>query len=226
MKTIWILGLLFSLGVTLRAEKPSGEVIEVHACEVYTGGCTASAQATMGGRSLLRVWNIASGEMDGVNLGGLRVALVETAERNLAATGTQSQAAVAYLPADLGETQRAAVTRWLQWQRGDEATGQFVVKSAPIEYSREGGRVSIRVGETISLRTRAIAACDAGGCGESLWYEPRTQTSDFTVLVNEHSSVIEPALRLVWKDHNAKSVFFARFGDDKLERKFQLAAVE
>ena len=45
------------------------------------GGCTASAQAHVGGRSMLRVWSFENGAQDGVELKGLQIAALQVAER-------------------------------------------------------------------------------------------------------------------------------------------------
>jgi len=202
------------------AASPSGEYVELHACEVYTGGCTASAQATLGGRSVLRVWNFQSGEMGGVNLAGQTVMVLEVAEENLAMAKTRAAQAVAYLPESASVAQREGLLSWLV-QAGVKPEVTHVV---PVAYRRDGARIVASGGHGANFSTRAIEACDSGSCGEQLWYEPRGKTDSFTVLVNDHSSVEEPALKLVWKDHSAKSVFFGRFGGEK-QSGFQLAGL-
>jgi hypothetical protein len=199
---------------------PSGEYAELHACEVYTGGCTASAQATLGGRSVLRVWNFQSGQSAGADLAGQTVMVLEVANENLAMPKTSATRAVAYLPESATAAQREGLRAWLA-QSGINAAETRVV---PVSYKREGARITAAGGADVSFTTRAIEACDAGSCGEQLWYEPRGQTDGFTVLVNEGSSIIEPALQLSWKDHAAKSVFFGRFGGGK-QGGFQLAGI-
>jgi hypothetical protein len=219
------LSLFVSAGFLNAASDPSGRVVELHACEVYTGGCTASAQATQGGRSLLRLWSFENGAHSGVDLAGLQVAALQIADKNLALSDTQTSAAVVYLPAQASDVQRQALVSWLKSTNPEIAAARLVEKVAPISYARDASRISVRVGNEIALQTRAIARCEAGGCGESLWYQPRSKTGKFTVLVNENSSVNEPTLALVWKDHTTKSVFFGRFGDDS-KPEFRLAAVE
>jgi hypothetical protein len=216
---------LVSAGLLNASPAPSGRVVELHACEVYTGGCTASAQATQGGRSLLRVWSFENGEYGGVDLAGLQMAALEVSDKNLALSDTQTSAAVVYLPAQATDVQRQALVSWLKATNPEIAAARFVEKVAPINYARDAARISVRVGKEIALQTRSIARCERGGCGESLWYQPRSKTGKFTVLVNENSSVNEPTLSLVWKDHTAKSVFFGRFGDDS-KPEFRLASVE
>lgn len=206
-------------------EVPSGRIVEVHSVEVYTGGCTASAQATMGGRSMLRVWSFEDGAQDGVELKGLQIAALQVAEKNLAFADTQATSAVVYLPQKATDAQRAALVSWLKTANPDIASAPMVEKIVGIKYEQKDERISVSVGEQIALRTREIQKCDAGACGESLWYKPRSKTGGYTVIVNESSSVNEPALSLVWKDNSAKSVFFGQFGPDA-KPEFRIASLE
>lgn len=202
------------------AGSPSGEYVELHACEVYTGGCTASAQATLGGRSVLRVWNFQAGESGGVDIAGQTVMALEVANENLAMPSTQAVRAVVYLSDTASAAQRDGLLSWLT-QAGVKVEEARVV---PLGYTRSGSQIIVKGGKELSFSTRAIEACDSGSCGEQLWYEPRGKMDSFTVLVNEHSSVEEPALKLAWKDHSAKSVFFGKFGGEK-QSGFQLAGL-
>src|SRR5258708_1411198 len=95
MKKFLFVGLTWlaagSLGV---AGLPQGNLIELHSCEVYAGGCVVSSEATQGGRYLLQVWDIGGGSWQGADLSGLRVAVFETGRENLAAEKTRADAAV------------------------------------------------------------------------------------------------------------------------------------
>lgn len=219
--------LLFSLLMALPAwalaaggDGPTGEYAELHACEVYTGGCTASAQATLGGRSVLRVWNFQSGKAAKADLAGLSAVVLEVADANLAMKGTTPSGAIVYLPKDASPAQKEGLLSWLASQGVKVSESRL----APVSYHRDGAKLSVSAGEDVAFTTRAIEACDSGSCGEQLWYEPRGQTDGFTVLVNDHSSVTEPAFKLSWKDHSAKSVFFGKFGSDQ-HAGFQLAGI-
>lgn len=208
---------------------PEGRVLELHACELYTGGCTASAQSTLGGRSLLRVWSFDRGSQDGVELRGLEVAALQVAEENLAFRETKPATAVVYLPARASDVQRAALLSWLKQAHAEFATAPLIEKTTAIDlaWSPDASRISARIGDGIALQTRALGHCDLGGCGEALWYSPRTETSTFTVLIDERSSVREPAVSLVWKNNGTNSVFLGRFGGVKIsEPSFSLGAVE
>jgi hypothetical protein len=207
------------------AEVPSGRIVEVHSVEVYTGGCTASAQATMGGRSMLRVWSFEEGAQEGVELKGLQIAALQVADKNLAFADTQATSAVVYLPRKATDAQRAALVGWLKAANPEIASAPMVEKIAEIKYEQKESRIALSVGEQIALKTREVQKCDAGACGESLWYKPRSKTGCYTVVVNESSSVNEPALSLVWKDNSAKSVFLGQFGPDATPE-FRVASLE
>ena len=219
------LTLLFLPVAALRAAPaPVGQVVELHACELYTGGCTASAQATLGGRSLLRVWDFEKGEQNGVSLAGLQIAALQVADENLAYADTAAKTAVIYLPAKINDAQRQALVSWLK-NNAEFRGADFVQKTADIDFKRSGGAVSVKIGNAIALQTREIEPCDTGGCGEALWYSPRSKTGEFTVLVDEKSSVSEPAVSLVWKDHGVRSVFLGRFDEgEKSEPTFRIAS--
>ena len=217
--------ILFSSAVAFAADRPQGQVVEVHAVEVYTGGCTASAQATSGGRSMLRLWSFESGEHNGVALDGLQIAALQAADENLAAAETAPKSAVVYLPRNASDAQRAALVDWLKAANTDISGTPLTEKISEIRYAQNGARISLNIGEAIAMKTREIQKCDTGACGESLWYKPRTKLGEYTVLVNETSTVSEPSLSLVWKDNSAKSVFFGSFGDDA-QPQFRLASIE
>ncbi len=190
------------------AAGPQGDYAELHSCEVYTGGCTASAWSSSAGRCTVRVWKIEAGEANGIDLAGLPVVVLEIGKENLAMRGVTAMAAVAYLPEEASSEQRQELEKWLKGE------GVVVTKArvVPISYARDGADITVRAGREISFATRAIGHCETGSCDESLWYEPRGKVGAYTVLMNDESVVDEPDLKISWKDHSSKSVFFGHFG--------------
>src|SRR3954452_8015496 len=89
---------IVATGAFAADHQPSGKLIELHSCEVYAGGCTVSSEAQQDGRYLLQVWDLTSGSWEGVKLGGLKVAVLESSSENLADAGTRAESTVVYLP--------------------------------------------------------------------------------------------------------------------------------
>jgi hypothetical protein len=191
---------------------PRGETVEVHSCELYTGGCTASAQYDSGGRSLLRIWKFNDGQENGVNLAGLRLGALEVSDENLARREIQPKQTVLYLPAGASAEQREALVAWVKRANPEIGSSAVSEKVAKIEYDRSGGAICAKVGEEIALQTRPMGHCDSGSCGESLWYSPKSNVGRFTVLVDEQCTLSEPAVFLKRQEHGIRSVFFAEFG--------------
>jgi hypothetical protein len=191
--------------------EPSGEFVELHSCDLYTGGCTASSESTLLGRQLFRVWSISQGTWDNQNLAGLKVALLQLGSVNLAEKGAFAEKAKIFLPKGLAAAQREALLCWLTSQGIASASTQ--VTDAEITYQRSGqATVNVGVGDSISLSTMAIGKCSSGACGQALWYEPQVKHSSFEVLASRVSKIRDASMNFLWADHDRPNVFLASFG--------------
>lgn len=194
------------------ADAPRGNLLELHSCEVYAGPCIINSQAPQGGRYMLRAWDFAGGEFDGANLSGLDLGVLQLSTDNLAADDSVSGKAVVYLPNAATEAQRNALLAWLKSQP-DFRPSNIQIRTVPMEFSQTGNGYTFSAGNFIRVKSAPLNRCQTGGCGEVLWYQPRSQTSVFTVASDDGSRVSEPMLRLKWNDADQRSVFLARFGD-------------
>lgn len=192
---------------------PRGNLIEVHSCEVYAGGCVVSSEAPQGGRYMVQVWDISSGAWEGVDLSGLQVAVLQVSQRNLAMASASTQEAVVYLPERASSDQRSELLAWLK-SREPRLEGVDVrTRAVALSLQRHPDQAIFRAGEQIALRVGSVGECKNRLCGEDLWYAPRGETTVFTVGANLGSQVDEPFLRLKWGDHGKRSVFLGRFGE-------------
>jgi len=131
-------------GTSLRAgENLHGDLLELHSCQLYIGGCIASSESPQDGRYLLRVWNFAGGSHDGTPLRGLQVALLETADENLAIGATQPNAAMAYLPQSATPAQAAALLDWLKSANPEVARMKLPARTVPMQFTSTRGMVFV-----------------------------------------------------------------------------------
>src|ERR1043166_9546816 len=79
------------------AEAPRGDLLEIHSCQLYIGGCIASSEATQEGKYALRVWSFTGGSHRGADLGNLQTALLEISDQNLATRDPRPTDAALYL---------------------------------------------------------------------------------------------------------------------------------
>jgi hypothetical protein len=211
--TLLLTGLLgFTLNIALADETPRGRLLELHSCEVFAGGCTVSSEAPQWGRYMLRAWNFTGGDFNGTELKGLRLAVLQTSPDNLAMTDSKSGEAVVYLPQAATLAQRDALLAWLKSTQKDFHPAKIETRVAPLQFTKTSDNYVFSAGDFVSVKTGATT-CESSGCGEALWYQPRTATSYFTVVENSTSQVNEPLLKLTWIDTGKRSVFLARFGE-------------
>jgi hypothetical protein len=206
---VFFCSLSLALQTSFGAE-PSGEFIELHSCDLYTGGCTASSESTLLGRQLFRVWSISEGTWNNQNLAGLKIALLELGSENLAEKGALADTAEIFVPEGLGPAQKEALLSWVLCQVIVPVSTESV--EAEITYQRSGCAANVTVGDFISLSTMAIDKCSSGACGQALWYEPQVKYSSFEVVESRSSVIRDPAIKFLWRDHDRPNVFLARFG--------------
>ena len=96
--------------------EPSGEFVELHSCDLYTGGCTASSESTLLGRQLLRVWAIRQGTWNHQDLADLKVAVLEVGSGNLAEKEGLAEKAEIYVPKGLDTARKEALLSWVTSQ--------------------------------------------------------------------------------------------------------------
>lgn len=205
--------LFCSLFVALRtcfSAEPSGEFVELHSCDLYTGGCTASSESTLLGRQLFRVWSMNQGTWNNQDLAGLKVALLELGSVNLAEKGALAEKAEIFVPKALAPAQKEALLSWVASQGITRASTRVV--EAEITYQRSGSAANVVVGDSIALSTMAIGKCGSGACGQALWYEPQAKHSSFEVVASRVSRIWDSALNFLWTDHDRPNVFLANFG--------------
>src|SRR6266702_5568878 len=90
MRRFWFAALAFSvlmgaLVLGSRAESVSvkGDYVEVRTASVFAGACHYNGEVTTTGRDTMMAWNVASGKWNGVDLTGMRVIAVVSADDNL-----------------------------------------------------------------------------------------------------------------------------------------------
>jgi len=207
-------------------DEPRGTLLELHSCELYAGGCVVSSEATLGGRYLLRAWNFSGGKLNGTELAGLQVAVLEAGKENLAADKATTERAIVYLPSDACPTQREALMAWVKAALPRVPADKLQGRVVPLQFARQGQSYMLSAGDLISVKTVPLGSCVFGSCGEELWYTPRSSSTVFTVAVNSASRVNEPSLKLKWNDGGKRSVFVARFGESDLTKNLYVTSAD
>jgi hypothetical protein len=216
----------FSLSQAIATDAPRGSLLEMHSCEVYAGPCVVNSEAPQEGRSMVRAWDFTGCSFNGIDFSGLQVAVLQLSTDNLAAPDSKTGRAVVYVPETASKPQQEALTAWVKSSQADFKPSEVQTRVAPLTFTRSEKGYTFAAGEFVSIKTASLAECAMGGCGEVLWYQPRSATSMFTVAVNKGSFVSEPLLNLKWNNTGTRSIFMARFGNDVPSKNLYVSIAE
>lgn len=202
----------FAIHAAFAGDAPRGSLLELHSCEVYAGPCVVSAESPQEGRCMARAWDFSGGSFQGTDFSGLQIAVVQSSPDNLAEAGSQPGNAVVYLPQSSTQTQRDALLAWLKASQTDFHPAKLQTRVVPLQFTKSDQGYTFSAGDFLTVKTAPLDQCAMGGCGETLAYQPRANTSLFTVVLNRGSKISEPLLKLHWDATGNRDIFLARFG--------------
>lgn len=193
---------------------PSGRYAEARTASVFAGACHYGGEAVTTGRSALCVWRIEGGAFEGVDLSGVKVAALVTADANLAED--VERRSVVYV--DSPDSQRGlAALRWLAATRAEIVGEVVLVRATSIETRIEDERYRVRAGEWFELDGGALPDRECCKMHYQVWYRPFDTQVDAIVGQDESFGCAEPALGLAWSRPNENAAFFGAFGANGTE---------
>jgi hypothetical protein len=208
-----LLGLVAS-GVP--ASEITGHYLEARTCQVYTGPCFAAGEVGLTGKDAVMAWNIQSGEVEGVDLAGLKVALVVRSDRTIGFAGVEpspSLGAVVLVDEQATPEQQQALVDFARKHAG--AAGQDIkqVRTAPIDMQLDVAALTgdLRVGRFVTLQTRRAQPGDCICSNESAYYPPLAQLSGFVPGVTVAGEVRAPALGSHWSIPDTRTAYLGVF---------------
>src|SRR5918994_6279772 len=71
-----------------------GDYVEVRTASVFAGACHYNGEVVTAGRDAMMAWNVTSGKWQGVDLTGVRVMAIVSADANLAEGNAVRQSAI------------------------------------------------------------------------------------------------------------------------------------
>ncbi|HVI70034.1 MAG TPA: DUF1326 domain-containing protein, partial [Pyrinomonadaceae bacterium] len=114
-----------------------GDYVEVRTASVFAGACHYNGEVVTTGRDAMMAWNVTSGKWQGVDLTGVRVMAVVSADANLAEGNAARQSEI-IVDSQASRTQALAIVNALK-ENYAASLGKVVgVRSAPITFERSG----------------------------------------------------------------------------------------
>ena len=215
MKSISVLtalALTLIAGFAFATETPTvqGEYIEARSASVYVGACHFGAEYVEGGREATAVWNIQSGSWNDVSLENLTVVAVISGKSNLA-IDTKTRKSVLYMDPSTTPEQRAALSTMLTTKYADVLGEVVATQTAAIEFTKEGTRYDVSVGEVLKLSANRYPCA---GCTQphQIWYTPLAAIQNAIVGKSEVYRYKDTHLPVTWQQGGIENnVFVGNF---------------
>lgn len=213
-----------ALGLLLLAAQPalagqiSGDYLEARTCDVFTGPCFANAEMSLGGKEAVMAWRVDEGGWNNINLQGLTVAVVTSAEWTIGDTGVfkydaGKMTSVILVDDKASPEQRVALVNFAKTQAAEYT--QNVARVQPVTMSFENDHLAasgkFQAGELASIETRALKKGDCVCTNEEMYYQPLTKARDITPAYTSTLSYTGDALNTSFTSHGQRSAFLGTF---------------
>ena len=209
--TVWVAQSVLGRDLTI-----GGDYVEARTSDVFTGPCFANAEVNLVGQEAILGWRIREGTWEDVPLEGLSVVAVVKASATLGDPHASPYPArtVIVVDEEATEEQQNALISFVRSMGGDLLRNTAKVTRARIEFSFDGhiGQASLRAGDIVELKTRALNHGDHLCGNEEVYYPPLAEVSNPTPAYTLAHWFRGQGLNSTWSSPNKRSAFVGLFG--------------
>ncbi|MDA2937845.1 DUF1326 domain-containing protein [Acidobacteria bacterium AH-259-A15] len=192
-----------------------GDYVEARTADVYTGSCFANAEVNLTGQEAIMAWRVRQGSWSGVSVDGLSVVAVIKANATLGDPFANPLPARSLIVVDdrASQEQKRALAGFAQSMAGDLLENVVSVQAAEIDMAldRSSNSVSLRVGDVITIKTRALTPKDLMCGNEEVYYPPLTEVSEAVPAFSLQHEFRGEGLDSTWSSPGRRSAFIGTF---------------
>ena len=194
-----------------RAESVSlrGDYVEVRTASVFAGACHYNGEVVTTGRDALMAWNVTSGKWQGVDLAGVRVLAIVSADANLGEANAARQSEI-IIDSSASRTQALAMTNALR-EKYTASLGKIVeVRTAPITFERTGRTYAVVTNEA-AINVEAMPNDLCCKMPNLVWYTPLVGLENRKVGYTSKALYSGKAVGEPWSRSGENSAFYGTF---------------
>jgi len=197
---------LSSTGETLSVR---GDYVEVRTASVFAGACHYNGEVTTTGRDALMAWNVKSGQWRGVDLAGVRVLAIVSAEVNLSEDNAARQSEI-IIGNNASDSQARAIAEALK-TRYASAFGKIIsVRRGLLSFEHEGRTYLVNT-DNASINVEAMPNDLCCKMPNLVWYSPlvgleNRKVGFTTMALYKGQGVSDP-----WQRSGENSAFYGTF---------------
>ncbi len=196
------------------ADPIEGQYLEIRTCQVYTGPCFANGEVGLSGKDAVMAWKIQRGQLDGVDLAGLGVAMVVRSTDTLGHGGLLDAGelqSMVILDDRATSDQRRALLQFAKQQTNVERVK--AVQTASIELGIDVATLSgqLQVGDFVEVKARKARPSDCICSNESAFYPPLAALKGFVPGVTIEGEVTVRPLGRRWSIPDSRTAYLGTF---------------
>jgi hypothetical protein len=186
-----------------------GDYVEVRTASVFAGACHYNGEVVTTGRDAMMAWNVTSGKWQGVDLSGVRVLAIVSADANLGEDNVARQSEV-IIDSNASRAQALAMMNALK-EKYAASLGKIVeVRTAPISFERNGRTYAVVTNEA-AINVEAMPNDLCCKMPNLVWYAPLVGLENRKVGYTSKALYSGRVVGEPWSRSGENSAFYGTF---------------
>ena len=200
-----------ALVLSSQAESVSlrGDYVEVRTASVFAGACHYNGEVVTTGRDAMMAWNVTSGKWQGVDLSGVRVLAIVSADANLGEDNAARQSEI-IIDSNASRTQALAMINALKEKYAASLGNVVEVRSAPIKFERNGRTYAVLTNEA-AINVEAMPNDLCCKMPNLVWYTPLVGLENRKVGYTSKALYSGKVVGEPWSRSGENSAFYGTF---------------
>lgn len=186
-----------------------GDYVEVRTASVFAGACHYNGEVVTTGRDAMMAWNVTSGKWQGVDLTGVRVMAIVSADANLAEDNAARQSEIV-IDSQASCAQALAMLNALKEKYAASLGKVVIVRSAPISFERNGRTYAV-VTNDAAINVEAMPNDLCCRMPNLVWYTPLVGLENRKVGYTSKALYSGNAVGEPWSRSGENSAFYGSF---------------
>lgn len=186
-----------------------GDYVEVRTASVFAGACHYNGEVVTTGRDAMMAWNVSSGKWQGVDLAGVRVMAIVSADANLSESNAARQSEIV-IDTQASRTQALAMVNALK-EKYAASLGKVVsVRSAPVSFERNGRTYAVATNDA-AINVEAMPNDLCCRMPNLVWYAPLVGLENRKVGYTAKALYSGKVVGEPWSRSGENSAFYGSF---------------
>ena len=200
-----------ALVLSSQAESVSlrGDYVAVRTASVFAGACHYNGEVVTTGRDAMMAWNVTSGKWQGVDLSGVRVLAIVSADANLGEDNAARQSEI-IIDSNASRTQALAMINALKEKYAASLGNVVEVRSAPIKFERNGRTYAVLTNEA-AINVEAMPNDLCCKMPNLVWYSPLVGLENRKVGYTSKALYSGKVVGEPWSRSGENSAFYGTF---------------